>query len=238
MRFFFESITHRKAWRYGLLCGMGWSGIVWGQAPAVESLKKGYEEEVSKTVQPLRESYRKALLAQETELASKGDYAGARLVQEERKEVERLSGWNRGASSRIGPATEENGMVKLGVAGEGGGGLRAEGGAWTGWQAEGGFIRWPLPAGLRAGGYAMELVYASSRDATMGMAVRENFHTLSRVVKLPAAPAAGVPEGRVKLGTLRLRAGASLLELKVTAAGTAPDFRLFELRLILEEGGA
>ena len=65
--------------------------------------------------------------------------------------------------------------------------------------------------------------------------VREDFHFLNREVKVPASPPAGALPGRLRLGTLRLRSGATLLELKLTAPTTVADFRLFELHLIPEE---
>lgn len=219
----------------GLALGLAWAGVAGAQAPGLDGLKKGYEAEVAKTVLPLREGYRKALLSLEQQLASKGDYAGARRVQEERLELDRLMGRAPGAAGSSSKMVDENGAVKLGLLAESGGGIQAAEGAWTGWQAAGGFIKWVLPAGLHRGGYALELVYSSTGEGSLRLGVREDFHSLSREVKVPAAPSAGAPQGRLRLGTLRLRSGATLLELKLTAPTTITDFRLFELHLIPEE---
>ena len=204
------------------------------QAPGFPALKKSYEDEVSKTVQPLREGYRKALMTLEGQLAAKGDYAGARKVQEERLEMERLAG-RETVTETAPPVSAGSGVVKLGLFGEGGGELKVDGGAWTGWESAGGFIRWTLPAGLRPGGYALEMWYASAAEGTLALTAREDFHQLNRVVKFPAAAAGTASQGRVKVGTLRVRPGASLLEIKVTAPGPAVGFRLFGVHLIPEE---
>ena len=59
-------------------------------SPELEALKKGYKEELSRTVLPLREGFRKALQGLESQLAAKGEYAAARKVQQERIGLERL----------------------------------------------------------------------------------------------------------------------------------------------------
>ena len=210
-------------------------GVAGAQSPGLEALKKSYEAEVAKTVLPLREGYHKALLALEQQLASKGDYAGARRVQLERLEMDRLIGRAPGEAASSGKMADKNGMVKLGFPAESGGGIQATAGAWTGWQAAGGFVKWGLPAGLRSGGYALELVYSCAGAGSLMLGIREDFHFLNREVKVPAAPPAGAPQGRLRLGTLHLRSGATLLELKLTAPTTVADFRLFELHLIPEE---
>ncbi len=222
--------------KLGLMAAaFGWAGTASAQAPGLDQLKKSYEEEVSKTVLPLREGYRKALLTLEGQLAAKGDYAGARRVQDERRAMERVLGKEISSEGTSAGNAGAGGIVTLGKPAECGGGVSESQGTWTGWRAAGGFIRWALPAGLRGGGYALELVYSSSAEGGLSLAVREDFHTLNRMAKAPAAPSAGAPEGRLKLGTLRLRPGASMLELKLTAPSTVGDFRLFELRLIPEE---
>ncbi|MES2466574.1 MAG: hypothetical protein V4675_04670 [Verrucomicrobiota bacterium] len=219
----------------GLALGGAWIGVAGAQAPGLEGLKKSYEAEVAKTVLPLREGYHKALLALEQQLASKGDYAGARRVQAERQELDRLMGRPPGTAASSSRMVDKNGVVKLGLPAESGGGIQATAGAWTGWQAAGGFVKWGLPAGLPSGGYAVELVYDSAGEGSLRLGVREDFHFLNREVKLPATSPAGTPQGRLRLGTLRLRSGATLLELKLTAPTTVAGFRLFELQLIPEE---
>lgn len=206
-----------------------------GQNAALESLKKTYDEEVSKTVLPLREGYRKALLTLEAQLASKGDYAGAKAVQQERREMDRLTAHN-AAGTTPAAAPDATGVVRLGAFAESGGGVVSESGSWTGWQAAGGFVRWVLPAGLRGGGYGLELVYTSPEPGDLALTVREDFHTLNRQLKVIAADAPGGPgpEGRATLGTLRLRPGATLLELKLQTAAPMKGFKLLELRLIPE----
>ncbi len=219
----------------GLALGGACMGVAGAQSPGLEGLKKSYEAEVAKTVLPLREGYHKALLALEQQLASKGDYAGARRVQTERLELDRLMGRAPGAAASSSRMADKNGVVKLGLPAESGGGIQATAGAWTGWQAAGGFVKWGLPAGLPSGGYAVELVYSCAGAGSLLLGIREDFHFLNREVKVPAAPLAGTPQGRLRLGTLRLRSGATLLELKLTAPTTVADFRLFELHLIPEE---
>ncbi|MDB6071252.1 MAG: hypothetical protein JWL81_2423 [Verrucomicrobiales bacterium] len=214
---------------------LGSAPVTWGQSAALESLKKSHEEEVSKTVLPLREGYRKALLALEAQLASKGDYAGAKAVQQERREMDRLTA-HAPASTAPAPPPDATGVVRLGAFAESGGGVVSESGSWTGWQAAGGFVRWVLPAGLRGGGYALELVYASPAAGELALTVREDFHTLNRQLKIIAADAPGGPgpEGRATLGTLRLRPGATLLEVKLPTATPLTGFKLIELKLIPE----
>ena len=65
-------------WGAGLGLGLAQEGK---EKHGFEGLRKSYEEEVSRTVLPLREGSRKALLGLEQGLAGKGDYAGARAVQ-------------------------------------------------------------------------------------------------------------------------------------------------------------
>ena len=205
------------------------AGGVSVNAQGLEGLKKGYEEEVGKTVLPLREGYRKALLTLEQSLAGKGDYRGAGRVQEERRALEKLLG-------RVGPAAVAgvaalvaDGRVKLRGGGAGTGGVREESGAWTGWQTAGDAVRWTLPMGIKGGGYALELVYRSAGAGVLPLAVKEDFHGLTRFLKVSAAPATG---GTVRIGVLRVRPGATMLEIKLAAAGTLPDFRLLEVHLI------
>ncbi len=219
----------------GLALGWVWIGVAGAQSPGLEGLKKSYEAEVTKTVLPLREGYHKALLALEQQLASKGDYAGARRVQAERLELGRLMGAPPGTAGSSSKMVDKNGVVKLAFPAESGGGIQFTAGAWTGWQGAGGFIKWGLPAGLPSGGYAVELVYDSAGEGSLRLGVREDFHFLNREVKVPATAPAGAPQGRLQLGTLRLRSGATLLELKLTAPTTVAGFRLFELHLIPEE---
>ncbi len=219
----------------GLALGWAWIGVAAAQSTGLEGLKKSYEAEVARTVLPLREGYHKALLALEQQLASKGDYAGARRVQAERLELDGLRGRPPGTAASSSKMVDKNGVVKLGLPAESGGGIQATAGAWTGWQVAGGFVKWGLPAGLPSGGYAVELVYDSAGEGSLRLGVREDFHFLNREVKVPATAPAGVPQGRLRLGTLRLRSGATLLELKLTAPTTVAGFRLFELQLIPEE---
>jgi hypothetical protein len=217
---------------------MGWVGVVaqtHAQAPALAELKKGYEEELVKTVLPLREGYRKALLSLEAQLAAKGDYAGARRVQEERREIDRLTG-----RTVAPPAVAVVGLVGpegigLGLNGEAAGGVQIKQGAWTGWGAAGASIRWSLPAGLRGGGYGVELQYETSGPGNLPLKICEDFHSLSRVAKIEAGSVAGDPPRKLRVGTLRLRPGATRLELKLTAPSTAPGFALTGLRLIPED---
>ena len=221
--------TAALAW---FLSGTG--GVAYGQGQEVGGLKRSYEEEIGKTVQPLREGYRKALLTLEQSLAAKGDYAGAIKVQEERRIVEKQLGRVSGGAAAGGAAVDGKGQVTLGSAGgEGSGGLHEEEGAWSGWQMAGGAVRWPLPARLKGGGYVVELVYRSTGAGTLPLTVREDFHKLSRALKVePAAQT----EGCVQLGMLRVRPGAAMLELKLTGGGTVADFRLLEVRMIPEGG--
>jgi hypothetical protein len=219
----------------GLALGGMWIGVAGAQSPELEGLKKSYETEVAKTVLPLREGYQKALLALEQQLASKGDYTGAQRVQAERLELDRLMGRPPGTAASPSKMVDQNGVVKLALPAESGGGIQFTAGAWTGWQGAGGFVKWGLPAGLPSGGYAVELVYESAGEGSLRLGVREDFHFLNREVKVPAKVAATAPQGRIRLGTLRLRSGATLLELKLTAPTTVAGFRLFELQLIPEE---
>jgi hypothetical protein len=223
---------HAGLWCRVLLCvGAGVPGV---PAQEVEALRKSYEEEVGKTVLPLREGYRKALLALEQSLAAKGNYPDAKRVQDERREVEKQMGQAGGGS---GPATaglEPDGRVKLKAGALASGGLKEESGVWKGWETAGGALRWALPAGLRSGGYTLELVYRSAGAGILPLMVREDFHALERSVKVDAAPEG---EARVRLGVLRVRPGATIFELKLTAPATAADFRLVEASLI-PEGGA
>ena len=168
----------------------------------------------------------------EGQLAAKGEYAAAWKVRQERVALEGLMGRSRAVVSGTGQG--KTGVIQLGARAENTGGLRWEGGAWIGW-AEGASLRWALPAGLRAGGYSLELAYAASAGGSLPLSLKEDFHSLNRVIKVSPTPTLTSPEGVVKVGTLRLRGGASVLELKVTGVPKVGDFRLFELRLILEE---
>jgi hypothetical protein len=125
----------------------------------------------------------------------------------------------------------EEGKIVLGTPAESGGGLKQQEGTWTGWEVAGGFLRWGLPAGMRGGGYAVEMVYVSENEGKLSLGLREDFHSLSRVVHCAAAPAGGT-EGRVRIGPLRVRPGAATFELKVAAAGTVGDFKVKHLFLV------
>lgn len=125
--------------------------------------------------------------------------------------------------------------VDLGAAAESGGGLRWEGGAWVGWEAAGGWLRWALPVGLRGGGYGLELSYGSGGAGQLPLGIREDFHRLERKVEVPGPGVLGEASW-LRLGTLRVRPGATFLEIKVGEAGTAADFRLMGVRLMLEGG--
>jgi len=214
----------------GLVLGAGLGGL---PAQGLQGLKKSYEEEIGKTVVPLREGYRKALLTLEQSLAAKGDYAGAMRVQEERRSLEKQMGSITGTTPGVAAVRQDDGRLKLTSGGEGSGGLREDGGAWTGWQTAGGAVRWALPAGMIGGGYALELIYRSSAAGTLPLTVKVDFHRLHRSVKVDAAAES---EGRVRLGVLRVRPGAAGLELNLTGAGSAPDFRLLAVHLIPEGG--
>lgn len=215
---------------WALLAG---TGMAPAQAPALAELKKGYEEELGRTVAPLREGYRKALLALEQQLAAKGDYAGARRVQEERREMDRLTGRNASqpAHSHIGALGPDG--LGLGLNGEAAGGLQIKDGGWTGWTTASASVRWTLPAGLRGGGYAVEMEYGTSGTGTLPVKICEEFHSLTRVAKIEAGT--GDAPRKLRLGTLRVRPGATKLELKLTAPATAPGFVLMGLRLIPED---
>ncbi len=213
----------------GLLLAWAGQGRGAGAVGSFESLKKGHDGELARTLQPLKEGYRKALLALEGQLCGKGDYAGAQRVQQERMLLERQNGARE--MSGAGEVRIEAGRVVLGAPAESGGGLKMTDGAWMGWDVAGGFLRWSLPAGMAGGGYAVEMVYVSEKEGKLSLGLREDFHSLSRVVQCAAAPDAGT-EGRVRLGTLRLRPGAATLELKVAAAGTVGDFKVKQLFLV------
>lgn len=223
------SIFIGKAGRRWLFSGVLCLGITEGaRAQAVEALRKSYEEEMARTVLPLREGYRKALVTLEGQLAAKGDYAGAARVREERLEIDRRLRRAAAASGPVGVAG--TGVIFL-IGGVEGGGVRMDADSWTGWEAAGGLVRWALPVGVPGGGYQVELVYTSTAEGSLPLSVREDFHTLSRVVKVGATVAEG-SKGRVTFGPLRIRAGASFLELKMMAGAPVAGFRLFEVRLI------
>ncbi len=213
----------------------GGTGVAVAQASALADLRKSYEEELAKTVSPLREGYCKALLTLEGQLAAKGDYAGATRVQEERREIERVMGRTllpamAGSSGTVGPEG-----VRLGLNGEAGGGLQLKEGAWTGWTAAGAFLRWTLPAGLKGGGYGVVLEFETSGPGNLPLKICEDFHSLARIAKIEAGMAPGDAPRQVHLGTLRLRPGAGRLELKLTAPAHVPGFALTGLRLIPED---
>jgi hypothetical protein len=209
------------------------AGVTGVSAQTVEALRKSYEQELGRTVLPMREGYRKALLALEQSLAAKGNYPDAKRVRDERRVVEKLMELDTGGGTPAG--LEPDGKVKLGPGGQASDGLKAENGVWTGWQSAGGTLRWTLPAGLASGGYTLELVYRCAASGELPLTVREDFHELSRSVKVEAAPET---EARVRLGVLRVRPGATFLELKRTGPATAADFRLVEAFLIPEGGGS
>jgi len=228
MKFF--NVEPRCVWlSAGLL--LAWAGLGRGAGAGggFENLKKSYEEELARTLQPLKEGYRKALLALEGQLCGKGDYAGAQRVQQERLLLERQNGAPEMSGKR--DVRMEGGRIVLGAPAESGGGLKQQDGTWSSWEVTGGYLRWGLPAGLRGGGYAVEIVYVSEKEGKLSLGLREDFHTLNRVVHCAAAPDGGM-EGRVRLGTLRVRPGAATLELKVAAPGTVGDFKVKELFLV------
>jgi hypothetical protein len=213
----------------------GGAGVAAAQAPVLDDLRKSYEEELAKTVSPLREGYCKALLTLEGQLAAKGDYAGATRVQEERREIERVMGRTPSLTMAASSATVGPEGVRLGRNGEAVGGLQLKEGAWTGWNASGASLRWALPAGLKGGGYGVVLEYETSGPGTLPLKICEDFHSLARTAKIEAGMAPGNAPRQLHLGTLRLRPGAGRLELKLTAAAHVPGFALTGLRLIPED---
>lgn len=211
------------------------AGPAAGQSPALADLRNSYEEELARTVSPLREGYRKALQTLEGQLAVKGDYTGAKRVQEERREIERLSGRPQTAplltaGGEVGPEG-----LALGTKGEATGSLQLRDGAWTGWNAVGASLRWTLPTGLKGGGYGVVLEYMTSGPGNLPLKICEDFHSLSRTAKIEAGMVPGDPPRVLRLGTLRLRPGATRLELKLAVPANVPGFALTGLRLIPED---
>lgn len=220
----------------GLASGLAVSGAR-AQAPTLESVKKAHAAEVAKTVKPLREVYCRALLALEQSLAGKRDYAGAAEVRKERLEMEETAGL-RSVGHAAPKLARSDGAVSLeareaellnGVK------LEESGKSLTGWETKGATARWMLPAGLPEGGYDVVATFTVAAPQPENGAgtfrFQEEFHTLSRPLK-PARADGDTGANAVVLGTLRLRANASVLEMKCVTAVPGAQLRLLGLRLV------
>lgn len=183
----------------------------------------------------------KALLTLERQIASRGDYAGARQVRDKRLEMERLITRNAaegGSHARARPRLPDAApnAINPGPAMDHGGGLlKNPDGTWTRWETAGAYLRWNLPADLPPGGYRLDLFYTCSAAGTLPVTVREEFHSLSRELKISPSGQGQEGIGRVELGVLRLRRGAGLLELKLTQSAALPDFCLVAVHLVPQE---
>lgn len=232
-----------------LLTGLAAAPLAAAQSPAFEALKKAHTAEISKTVQSLREGYIRALLNLEQTLASKGDYAGARQAQKERREMEQLAAGAAGANRGAAVSLAKDGSVLLTpVTAETAAGARLDDSKkyLGGWNTAGASARWILPPGLPEGGYDLEiscnLSPASGKGAGL-FQIKEDFYTLSRSLT-PAEPgsqvtvpagAAPLPSGEsppLLVGPLRLRSNASSLEIKALTPEPGCNLQIRSIRLI------
>jgi hypothetical protein len=180
----------------------------------------------------LREKHAADLLQLERELVLSGDYTGASRVRTERRQV--LPEVPRTERTVPAPAGEPvpDAPVELkprAAALSGGVVLDGETGALTGWKSAGAAVRWLLPAGLKAGGYDVELTWASPSDGGGEILLREDTHSLRRTVK----PTAGANRYQTAvIGTLRLVSRSRMLEISAAEVKGPELFRLQSVRLI------
>lgn len=228
------------AWRGALTFYLlAWTSVMgaWGQAPTLESVKKAHSAEVAKAVKPLREGYCRALLALEQSLAGKRDFAGAEEVRKERLAMEETSG-TPGVERPAPKPPQSDGAVFLEPReAELVGGVKLDDSmkSLSGWEIKGATARWRLPAGLREGGYDVEATYkVAAPQPGKGVGIflfKEEFHTLTRPFKEKRADG-GADANPVVLGTLRLRANASVFEMKSVTPEPGAQLRLLALRLV------
>lgn len=180
----------------------------------------------------LREKHAADLRQLERELVLSGDYPGASRVRSERWQV--LPENPRTERTVPAPAGEPvpDAPIELkpkAAAVSGGVVLDVETGALTGWKAVGAAVQWLLPAGLNAGGYEVELTWSSPSDGGGEVLLREDMHSLRRMVK----PTAGANHYQTAvIGTLRLVSRSRMLEISAAEVKGPELFRLKSVRLI------
>lgn len=229
----------RLARTVAALAGLA-AGLVLAQDSAPPSsrdpllkLRGEWRAQVNTDTAALRNQYANGLLTLEKELAAGGDYAGAARVRRERLRVRAEAG----APSRParpadpGEATGDAPFELKPAAASLAGGvvLDAALDALTGWSVAGATARWLLPAGLKGGGYEVELTWSCAPGAGGDFLLKEDKYTLRRTVK----PTAGPDDWQTAVvGTLRLVAGSHSLEISAAEVKAPALFQLKTVRLL------
>lgn len=195
-------------------------------------LRGEWRAQVQKDTKPLREKYAESLQKMESELAAGGDYTGAARARRERRRVAENSDsrFEKTQPAKSELAADEAVELSPKAAGLSGGVVFDTAlGILKDWGTAGAAAVWQLPAGLKPGGYDVELTWSCAPDAGGEFLIKEDRHTLRRAVK----PTAGWENFQTEVaGTLRVLANSRLLELSALTVKAPGLFQLKSVRLL------
>lgn len=207
----------------------------WGQEKPVENdlrqLRAQFRESLLGAILPEQREYHAQLAEMERKLAAAHDYAGAIQARDERialeqeitaqeQELPRLAA----RASGIERLLPERFVFKPSEASVSGAILEKDGslGQWSNAQAS---ATWKLPK-IPAGGYEVILKYASDKNDSTGLIVKENFYFLrGRTIPTNNKPL------EKNLGTLRIHDGEGTLTLTAENVPKNNSLRLLALEL-------
>jgi hypothetical protein len=203
-----------------------------GPVDPLLKLRSEWRAQALKETKALRDQYAENLSKLERDLAAGGDYAGAAKARRERlRIIENTPAPEKTAPPKPPEAVEGAAVELKPQAATLGGGVIFDNasGALTGWGSERATASWALPAGLKAGGYEVELTWSSAPDAGGDVMIREDRHTLRRSIK----PTTGWEDFQTQVvGTLRVIANSRLLEISAAAFKAPELFHLKSIRLL------
>ncbi len=218
----------------GLACGLLAASALPGEPAAeparLKELQQAYQAELAGQTAPVLQRYREDLLKLERLCVGKRDYAAATSVRDERQSIEKkLADLARRSPEQAAVRPYPGGPITL-AAGEantsGGVVFNKEKEALEGWKSKDASATWTLPFPLKAGGYEVVLEMACAPGSGGKITIKEDFHTLTRVV----SPTKGWDDfASQTLGTLRIKANATGLHM---AALTVEGDGLFLLRSV------
>ena len=196
----------------------------------LETLRTAHEKSSATASRPESQRYQAALAKLETSLVSKKDYAAAIHVQRERlrvaAKIEALGSSERTVQASAGGNSSTAITLDLASATTGSGvSYDTSSGTLSGWNQEGAFAEWTLPE-HPAGGYAVELTYATSATTPGDFVLSGAFYSLTR----KTTPTGGETTFDTnRLQTLRLKSGTG--PFRITAGKFAGD-ELFTLKSV------
>jgi len=223
-----------SSWPVAALTGLAACFVLAADRPLDPLLQRRAEwrAQVERETKVLREKYVADLWQLEKELVAGGDYTGAARAREERRLILPEAPRNERTVPAPAGGIAPDAPVELkpkAAATSGGVRLDAATGVLSGWQAAGAAVKWLLPAGLKGGGYDVEITWSCAPQGGGEVLFKEDTHVLRRTVK----PTAGTGDYQTAVvGTLRLAANSRALEISATDVKGPELFRLQSVRLI------